>query len=227
MTAAIASPTTSHSALQVLDPSSGEITEIIDAPRLLRAAGIDDPATADDVALAATHVHITHVGRVLSEAKRLLNGELVARMDFDASWTRDIPGYKATTDSPVAGTHRYDGEILYVVVSAAVAAGVISQTAADNAVAVVPPTTSVPYPLLWQIRDALQGQLDMADLSDVVDAVASLLTDEPAPTYKQRPAGINALLKHPGMAPALQFIQLHVTPPPRKVTVTPIKPRGA
>jgi hypothetical protein len=215
------------SALQVVDRSSGQVTGIVDAARLLQAAGIADITAATDEELARLHVDIKHAHGVFRETTGIVDAEVVDRMDRDSAWTRRIESYKFVSSSPAAGTIQYDGEILHAVVNAAVAEGVISQAAADNAVAAVPPTTSVPYPLLWQIRDALDGRLDMTDLGEVADAVAGLLEDEPASTYRQKPAGINALLKHPVMAPALRFIQLRVTPPPRKVTVTQIKPRGA
>jgi hypothetical protein len=223
-----ASPVTPSSTrggeLQVLDPGAGELVQIIDATRLLSAAGIPDLKAATDDDLARFHLHTDEVRKVIGEAQGMTSDEIVDRLDLSPPWTRHGRGYTITASSPEAGTKVYDTDKLLAAVTDGVKRGVISQEAADAAVEPVRPDATVPYDLLRRARAGLANELTAAAEALVLTALDQVLAGEPKPRYVQRPQGIKRLLKLPAMKAAVIACRVDVKPPKRKAKVTQVNP---
>ncbi len=205
-------------ALQLID-SAGEVLALVDSTRLLAAAGIHDVRDTEVVELAEFTENAAELKRIADEAQGIVSDELVRRLDMNGRWTLRDGGFEIRAASPEAGTVGYDHEPLVAAVTALVADGVISQTAADAAVAPVKPPAEVPWPLLYRAVEALCGGLDMHEEDALARAFESILDGEPATTYRQRHAGIQALLKIPAAREAVAACQVKVAAPRRKATV--------
>ncbi len=204
--------------LQLID-GAGEVLALVDSSRLLAAAGIHDVSESDVVELAAFTENAAELRRIADEAQGIVGDELVRRLDMNGRWTLRDGEFEIRAASPEAGTTAYDHEPLVAAVTALVADGVISQTAADAALAPVKPPAEVPWPLLYRAVEALCGELGMAEDAALADELERLLDHEPATTYRQQHAGIKALLKIPGAREAVAACQVTAVPPRRKATV--------
>lgn len=213
------SSTTTHGTLQVFDATTGELVQVVSAERLLFAAGIHDPLTADTVDLAQFDENARELKRIADEARGITNDEIVRRLDRDGKWTLRTGSYEIRSASPEAGTTAYDTEKLQAALTSLVLDDVISIEGSEAALEPVAQTTLVSYQLLEQILDGLRGSLVEPDEGDVKEAVASLLRDRPDPAFRQKPAGIKALLKIPDAHDAIAACRIAVEPPQRKATV--------
>lgn len=213
------SSTTTHGTLQVFDSATGELVQMVSAERLLAAAGVHDPLTADTVDLAQFDENARELKRIADEARGITSNELVRRLDRDGKWTLRTGSYEIRSASPEAGTTAYDTEKLRAALTSLVLNDVISVEGSEAALEPLTQIAPVSYQLLEQIRDGLLGNLDEPDERDVKEAVASLLRDRPGPAFRQKPAGIKALLKVPAARDAIAECRIAVEPPQRKATV--------
>lgn len=204
---------------QVLSPS-GEVIRLITAEHLLQAAGIDDPRRASTAELAAFSDSADHLTGIAREAKGIVSDELVRTLDRSGSWTRRVDGFVIKAPSPEAGTTAYDTDTLREVLAALVATDVIDQEGADAALEPVPGTVAFTLEELMRILTALDGEADQPVHESAQDLVAHALSMVPATTYRQKHAGIKALLKVPAAREAIEACRVEVEPPKRKATVT-------
>lgn len=108
--------------LRLFDPHTGEEVEL---------------ATATTDRLAALRCYILDLERdLLAQAKRDIDGELLARMDRAARWSVNANGYLVSAPSPAPSTE-YDAEELRGRLDELVADGVLDLAAADAAVEVI------------------------------------------------------------------------------------------
>lgn len=103
--------------VQVASPVTGELLTL-DAP------------TED---LASLLADIRDFESVLKEQKALVNRELLARLDKNASWTQQAGDYKLSAPSPATG-EEWDGAGLYAALCDLKDSGVISMDAVNLAV---------------------------------------------------------------------------------------------
>jgi hypothetical protein len=204
--------------LPVIDRSTGEIVSALDAWTLIGTFPIADRATSE---LARFTEDAAELRRVAAEAIGIVSEELVARLDADASWTLRVEDWEIKAPSPAAGTVTYDVDLLREALDELVSAGVISRDGAWNALEPVRATIEVSYRLL---RDALRA-LDGYDVAEpVFNEIQDILLGEPAPTYRLKVAGVNALLKIPNAREAIESCRLSVTPPRRTAKVKRVSP---
>lgn len=104
--------------VSLVNPDTGEVVPLADAPMPLIAAVMGDIQVRIDE---------------LQELKRGLGRVMVERMDKNASWTARARGVKVTAPSPVAGAVTWDAELLYEILDALVAEDVITREAALKA----------------------------------------------------------------------------------------------
>lgn len=209
----------------VIDRGTGEAARVVDAPALLRAAGITDLQDAALLDLAGFDERARELEAITREARGQAGSEMIRRLDANAVWTAREGEYTITCPSPQAGTVTYDPGVLHAVLAAAVKHDAISQAAMDAAVKDVTSPPLVTYGLLRRISTALHGYLDEAADREVLDRVNYLLGDEPDPTYAVQTAGVNRLLKVGGeIAAAVKWCQVTSEPPRRtaKVKRTPV-----
>jgi len=106
-----------------------------DVPSLVDSTGevvaLTD-ATAEHI--AATRDRILDLESQLREAKTMMDREVLARMDAEHVWTVHAGPWKLSAPSP-APTDHYDAQAMRVDLVALVDDGVLSQAAADRAVA--------------------------------------------------------------------------------------------
>ncbi len=103
--------------ITVVSPRTGEVIEI-DAPTK---------------ALAEYLLDVREHESLLREAKNLVQGEVLRRMDFEKKWTLHVPGLKLTGQSPQP-VEMWDGLELREALSPLVDAGELSVEAMDAAV---------------------------------------------------------------------------------------------
>jgi len=108
-----------EAAVEVVHPATGEL--------LTHGSPDEDLASALEVIREAEHD--------LADAKRVISGWLLERMDHEASWTRRGGAFKLQSVAPHPVTE-YDGEALRRLLDEAVEAGAISEAARDGAVSV-------------------------------------------------------------------------------------------
>lgn len=215
------------------DPQ-GELVKLITAEDLLRAAGLDaaELGGAEIADLAGFTDNAGHLVAIAKEATETVGGELVRRLDRRGRWTLREAGYVINAPSPAAGTTKYDTDALLQALRDLVKLDAIDQAGADAALEPVPGTVTVDAAYLQAVHERLLElqQLEGAEhvtaaTSDALLATTELLARMPATTYRQKPGGIQALLKLGGdIAERLQLAQRTVEPPPRKAKVT-IAPR--
>jgi hypothetical protein len=108
----------------VLDTETGEVYPTIqDAPTQVLAR-----------ILGRVQLEIDQNLEALYEAKRVLGGEVMQRMDRSGEWTLRAPGVKLVAPSPAQGTLEWDAEMLDEILDELVAEGVIDQAAKLRAV---------------------------------------------------------------------------------------------
>jgi hypothetical protein len=207
-------------ALQVFDPGAGELVRAVDAQALLAAGGIPDPAEAETTELAAFDENARTLADIAKEARGIVGDELVHRLDMDRCWTLHEGEWTITAPSPEAGTVGYDAEALHAVLSAAVEAKTISQTAMNAAVKDVTPGPQVSWDLLNDIYQTLLGEVPFSTDEAIRQDVTTLLAAEPERVHAVLLAGVNRLLKGGGsVAEAIEGCRVSVTPPRRQAKV--------
>jgi hypothetical protein len=202
--------------LSLVDRSTGEVVQALDATILLTAADVLPLADADTTALAEFIDSIDELRRIASEAKGQASDELVARLDASACWTMRFDGWELRAASPEAGTVSYDIDLLREALDELVASRVISREAAWNALEPIRPTVEVSYRLLRDVVRALDGY-EVAE--PIFNEVNEILLTEPDLTYRLKLVGVKALLKVPGAREAIEACAVSVTPLPRRVKV--------
>ncbi len=208
--------------IQLYDASVGEIASVVDARRLLAAAGLVD-LTRPDIAPLATFTTNAHILRqVLDEAVGFVSDELVVRLTRKGKYTYRDDRFEIKTTGPLAGTVGYDSELMQAALRKLVDAEVIDEDGARGALEVIPATVALPYSTLRQLIAALDGDLEPGQHAALRDDLASRVLDEPAPELKQRWQGIKALLNIPAAKDAIVACEIALTPPRRKATVKPI-----
>lgn len=205
---------------QALSPG-GEVIRLVTAEHLLQAAGITDPRAAETEALAEFSGNADHLTGIAREAKTVVGEELVRRLDRAGKWTRREGPWTIKSASPEAGTTAYDHERLVEAVQRLVADDLIDQEAADAALEPVPGTVAFTADDLRLLLATLQCRLDPPDHAMALALVERSLAFLPATTYRQKHAGIKALLKiSREVAKAIDECRIEVTPAPRVAKVT-------
>jgi hypothetical protein len=206
------------------DPQTGEVARVVDAERLLHAAGIFDVREASFEQIGTFHDNAKELRSIAAEADSIVGNEVIRRLDRGGKWTRREGGYEFVTASPEAGTVAYDTEALRSAVRQLVIADLIDIEAADAAVEPIWPTVSLTAAELDEIHAGLCHCLDPPDLGAITEKVEALRDSLGEPTFKQRPAGIKALLKRGGaVKAAIEACQREVQPPVRKARITALK----
>lgn len=218
--------------LQVFDPILGELARVSDAGALLHSYGVTCLDEADDVLLARVDQDAAVVLKIGAEMRGMIAGQFVTRLDKRGKWTRHVltdegPCFKVTSPSPTAGTVGYDTDLLVDAVTDGIKRGVIDQEGADSAVEPIRTTPPVTYDLLRRARAGLANELTAAEEELVLIELDRVIDQEPPMRYRQRPAGIAALLKNPGMTDAITACQIALTPPPRMAKITTVPRKGA
>lgn len=207
--------------LALLDPGTGEVVQAVDAAALLRAAGITDVRDSEPEQLAAFDDAAKTLKSITDEARGLVSDELVRRRDMEVSGTLTTGGYKIVVPSRSAGTTAYDRERTPVVLAELVKAKLISEKAAREACPDVTPAATVPWELLHEIVDVLDGEVDMAAEDDVRERVLAIVASRPEATYRPVTAKLDALCKIGGpVADAIGACKVDIEPPRRKATIT-------
>lgn len=107
----------------VMNPDTGELVALADLPT---------PALARVLGLVQ-HSIDQHLN-ALYEAKRLLGGEMIERMDRQGEWTVHAPGVEVRAPSPSAGTVEWDAEKLERLLDELVEEGVIDRAGKQRAI---------------------------------------------------------------------------------------------
>lgn len=207
----------------IVNQETGETVRVINADDLLRAASLElHVAEKEDLALFMDNCrHLEAVGK---EAREIAGAEVVRRLDRDGSWTWRGGGFELTSASPAAGTTAYDTDDLLAALEQLVADDVISTVAKDKALEPQHGTVTIDRGTLELFAAALQRRGGPVTAREAAQRLARLLEAVPATTYKQKPAGINALLKLGGdVAAAVESAKVTVEPPPRKATVKRVR----
>lgn len=160
--------------------------------------------------------------RRLGEFERVLNAEVLRRMDADLTWTSTVGSgaaghqFELKTSSPDAGTKDYPPDDLEQELNGLVKAGIISDTGAEKALRRrLKLTIEVPWKadlpaIVAQLKRAVSIQIAGFDVT----------VKEAEPERKSVAAGINALRKIPGAVQALDRAQRTKDAPSRRVKVT-------
>lgn len=165
----------------LLDPD-GEVVRVITAEDFLRAGGLTDLRGSDLAALAEFTSNAGHFASVLKEAEGIVSDELVRRLDRAGKWTRHEGPYVIKSQSPTAGTSKYDNERLAAALARLVESDVIDQDAATAAIEWVHPPAPEPH---WkQNANGIKALLKLGGA--VADAVlsAQIPTEPPRRTAK-------------------------------------------
>ena len=190
--------------LQVRDRKTGEMLEV---------------ATAPTETLAAFILNAKEVHEEIRDAEAIVNEELIARMDRDASWTARVNDgrteYELSTTSPDAGTTAYVPEDLERELRPLVERGTVSADAAGAALKrQVVMTLDIPL------------NLPLAETAAGLAAIEVALGDNKLPVVSADPRtssnmrGVNALRKVPGTTAALDRAKSHTAPPARRAKVS-------
>lgn len=218
--------------LQVFDPILGALARVSDAGALLHSYGVTCLDEADDTLLARVDQDAAVVLKIGAEMRGMIAGQFVTRLDKRGKWTRHVltdegPCFKVTSPGPTAGTIGYDTDLLVDAVTDGIKRGVIDQEAADSAVEPIRTTPPVTYDLLRRARAGLANELTAAEEELVLINLDRVIDQEPPTRYRQRPAGIAALLKNPGMKAEIKACEIALTPPPRMAKITTVPRKGA
>lgn len=191
----------------VPDLRTGEVIAV-------RAADIEELAAYMDT---ASQIH-----RDIGEAERVVNDELLRRLDADLTWTQTVgtgaAGYQfeLKANSPSAGTTDYPPDELEQELTGLVKHGIISEAGAEKALRRrLKLTIEVPWKadlgaIVTQLKRATSIQIAGFDVT----------VKECEPERKSIAAGINALRKIAGAVQALDRAQRTKDAPARKVKVT-------
>lgn len=184
---------------EVIDWKSGEIVDVSDASTLRLAQLIDDLAEAREG---------------LSDVERVVNVELINRLDLDASWTWHDGGYTVSAPSNSAGTEEFPIDALEAALEKLVDKKIVSIKGASKAIKRqvtltidVPLGTPIP-PLVEMFKGETVSVEDKQMPIVKVDSRVAKVA-----------AGITALRKIPAAAKILKTASKTVDPPPRKVKV--------
>ena len=109
---------------------SGDVPSLVDS-RTGEVVALTD-ATAEHI--AATRDRILDLESQLREAKTVMDREVISRMDADRLWTIEAGPWKLSAPSPAPQAH-YDAQAMRTDLMVLVDDGVLSQAAADRAVA--------------------------------------------------------------------------------------------
>lgn len=202
--------------LALINRSTGQLVEAVDATRLLAAAGITDPRGAETRDLAAFSDDAAVLKRIAAEAQAVAGEEMIRRMDQRASWTLHEEGYTIKAPSPEAGTTAYDVDMLHDALMELQRDGVIDAEGAAGALEESMTTAPVPYDLLRDTLEVLDGDVNPPVVERVAAALIDLLDAEPEPTYRPRLSGIKALMKVPAARERIEACIVK-TDPPRRV----------
>lgn len=104
--------------VSLVDPDSGEVVSLADAPDTLIAAVLRQLKIAQED---------------LRDAQRGLGAVLIDRMDREGAWTVGARGVKVSAPSPAAGAIHWDAELLHEILDGLVADNVITRDAALRA----------------------------------------------------------------------------------------------
>lgn len=207
MSTELATPTEQAPAL--MHPVTGELVPL-DSPTEQLAEILDGTAEAH---------------RLLGEFERILNGELLRRLDADATWTQRVgsgaAGYQfeLKASSPDAGTSYYIEDELQQELDGLVKAGIISEAGAEKAMRRrLKMTLDVPW---TADLDAMAEQLKRAGVRLNVCGV-ECIPSAIEPERKVIAAGVKALRKIKGAVQALDRAEHERDAPSRKVKVTRI-----
>jgi hypothetical protein len=170
-----------------------------------------------DTELLAVVVHeIAERRRETTAFEEMVEGELLARMDRDASWTQRIGGFELKAASPTAGTESYRADELEVLLGDLVDNGKISAEAASAAckrqltLVLKVPWSASPQALADQVTHAVAITVGGHKV-EVVSATGSV---------RPAAAGVKALRKVPGVSDALDNVMVVQGPARRRVKVT-------
>jgi hypothetical protein len=217
---------------QLVDPA-GEVIQAITADDVVRAAGLE-LHVADKIDLATFMDGCAHLEAIAKEAREDAGQEMIRRLDRDGAWTYREGGLEVKAPSPAAGTTRYDTDALREALEQLVAEDVISGDAARNALEPIWPTAQIDQPTLKVLALTLGGidndgrpldpDTDQAMRRMALETVEAAIEQLAEVTYKQKPAGIKALLKIPAAAAAVDACKVEVAPPARKATIRRVSP---
>ena len=189
-------------ALEVLDRASGELLDV---------------RSASDERLAAFVVDAGRLRDDLAEAERVVEGELLRRLDRAACWTRRLGDprtgvqLEVKAPSPQAGATEWDELALERELDGLVAAGEIDREAA--AAALERKVTVTFRPRLASEQAAIERAAKRDARVRDVEA-----------TTRPVQAGINALLKLGGdVAAAVERARVKREPPPRRARVKEVQ----
>jgi hypothetical protein len=210
------------------DPQTGEVARVVDAERLLHAAGIFDVREASFEQIGTFHDNAKELRSIAAEADNLVGQEVIRRLDRGGKWTRREGGYEFNAPSPEAGTVAYDTDALRKALDDLMADDLIDVDASNAALEPTYPTVALNWDDLDVIHAGLYGCLDPGDWRKLAEKVEALRDSLGPPSYKQRPAGIKALLKRGGVVKAaIEACQREVQPPVRKARITALKQEAA
>jgi hypothetical protein len=205
-------------ALTVKTPQ-GELAEVVDAPRLLAAFGVEDLDAASTVELATADDALGLLLDIGKEARGMVSDHLVDHLDSALDWSLAVDGFEVKAPSPIAGTSVYDDAMLDALLCRLIAEGRITQRAADKVRVPNVPAASVPFGLLRDLASALDGHRDQATHYALAHELELILRDEPAPTFRTDLRGVAALAKLPGLAEEVEACKVAVPAPRRTAKV--------
>lgn len=104
--------------VSLVDPDSGEVVALADAP---------------DTLIAAVLRQLKLAAEDLRDAQRGLGAVLIERMDAQASWTVGARGVKVSAPSPAAGAVTWDAELLHEILDGLVNESTLTRDAALRA----------------------------------------------------------------------------------------------
>lgn len=155
---------------------SGDVPDLITNP----VTGELVPITAATDELGGVVDGLKELESAAKEARELVNGELLKRMDADATWTAAVGPFKISAPSPTAGTKGYDPDRLRTNLLKLEARGKVSMAAVDAAVERVIPD---PYNLAKKDGINRLRKLEDPEINAAIDD-AAVTTQAPKRTVK-------------------------------------------
>lgn len=108
--------------IAIVDPDSGEMFALTDAP-----------ATTIAAVLGRTKLAVGDMLDHLRSVERALGDEMISRMDAEGEWTQRSRGVRVSAPSPTAGTVTWDAELLRTILDDLVTEKKITRAAALRA----------------------------------------------------------------------------------------------
>lgn len=179
-----------------------------------------DVRESSDVELALFCDNLSELRAELAEAEAIVNGELLARLDRSATWTRQVKArdglwFEFSAPSPTAGTEAYDPSLLEGELRTLCDRNTIDETGAAAA---------LERKVVIQVRVPLAGDMDaiVNTLKGATSFEIAGVDVEPVKAEASRSVklgGITKLRKIEGTGAALDRAKLTKSPPSRRVSV--------